>query len=60
MAKREETKAYLTIKEVAEQTGLCRPTARKLADEACAAVKVGRRVLVLSDKLDQYLHSMAK
>lgn len=60
MAIREETMGCMTLKQVMDMTGLCRPTARKLVDDAGAAVKVGTRVLVLSDKLEQYLHSMAE
>ncbi len=62
VTEKESTKlsGCLTLMEVSELTGLSLPTTRKLVNEAGAVVKVGRRVLVLSDKLDQYLHSAAE
>lgn len=59
MVRSEETKRYSTMRELMEETGFCWPTVRKLADEAEAVVKVGRRVLIISDKFHQYLCDMA-
>lgn len=63
MAEKEETikmKGYLTMNQIMSITGLCWPTARKLAEEAGAVVRVGRRVLILADKFDLYMHSKAE
>jgi excisionase family DNA binding protein len=51
---------YMTINEIVEITGLSRPTARKLAEDAKAVARVGRRILVLTDKFDAYLHDQAE
>jgi hypothetical protein len=50
----------MTMNDVMELTGLSWPKARKLVDDAKAVVKVGQRVLILSDKLDAYLHEQAE
>ncbi len=63
MAGKEETvkmKGYLTMNQIMNITGLCWPTVRKLAEEAGAVVRVGRRVLILSDKFDEHMHSLAE
>lgn len=63
MAGKEETvkmKGYLTMNQIMQETGLCWPTVRKLAKEAGAVVRVGRRVLILADKFEDYLHSLAE
>jgi hypothetical protein len=51
---------YLTMNDVIGITGLSWVKARKLVDEAGAVVRVGRRVLILPDKLDEYLHMKAE
>jgi predicted DNA-binding transcriptional regulator AlpA len=56
----EKLSKYITMNDVMQMTGLSWPTARKVVEDAGAVVRIGRRVLVLPDKLDQYLHSMAE
>ncbi|WP_139651820.1 hypothetical protein [Raoultibacter phocaeensis] len=49
----------LTIEDVSEMTGLCRPIASKLIDESGHAINVHRRKFILESGLLEYLKDCA-
>lgn len=49
----------ITLDELMQRTGLGRPLAQQLADEAAANVYVGRKHLFSPDKIRQYCISQA-
>ena len=51
-------KALLSMEDLMAYTSSGYPTARKLAEEAGATVKLGTRVLFKREKIDEYLSSI--
>lgn len=50
-------KAFFTVKELQEYTGLGKNSAYKLAHESGAIIRIGRRVLVYREKMMEYLEA---